>query len=74
MNCFNNVIVNRNELPKNMPGKAFTDTFDILTNIISSVQNNSISDSTLSDLYKLNSYLISKLGKKCYSQEYIFNK
>ena len=65
ISCLHNVLCNRHELPKNFPrGRYFmVDTEDVLSDIIKGVQMDELSDKLRSDLYALNTYVISKVGR-----------
>ena len=75
LSCLSNVISNRDKLCKRMPREVFgRETDEVLTSIIVESQTETeLSRQTLNDLFILNTYIISKIGKYCQSKEYILN-
>ena len=75
LSCLSNVISNRDRLCKIMPREVFgRETYDVLNSIIVESQTKTeLSRQNISDLFILNTYIISKVGKYCQSKEYILN-
>lgn len=63
--CLHTVLENRNELPKYVPRQRefMTECDDYLYCILQDVRNNSLSEQNRSNLYFLNTIVLSKLGK-----------
>ena len=69
----NTILVNREELPKFVPRNRYfmLETDDLLHSIIVACQKNELTKELRSDLYLLNTYLISKKGNKLQSKTYV---
>jgi hypothetical protein len=75
LSCLNNVLSNRQSLCKYFPNEVFgRTTSEVVSSIVHEIQTqNELSKSSTEDLFILNTYLNSKLGKYCQSKEYILN-